>query len=155
MEVYRSVASHMRQPSAMLFTMAARVDDYALMRYGLASCLMDDGFFCFTDDNKPFASNPWFDEYGVKLGRAVSEPPLEPWRNGVYRRDFENGVVLVNPRGNGAQTVELEPGLTRFKGRQDPVHNNGKPVRTLRLADRAGILLVRERRGRRLAPPRR
>jgi hypothetical protein len=144
MEVYRNTKAHMRQPAVMLFTMAGHINDYGLMRYGLTSCLLDDGFFSFIDVEKSHSSNPWFDEYGIDLGAAVDDPPTTPWQKGVYRREFENGVVLVNPRKNGAQTVELEPGFARFIGTQDPAHNNGQPVTRITLADRDGIVLVRQ-----------
>ena len=151
MDVYRSQKAQMRDPAVMLFTMAGQVDDYPLMRYGLTSCLLDDGFFAFIDVENVHSSNPWFDEYAVELGAALDLPPTEPWRNGVYRRDFENGVVLVNPRKNGPQTLQLEPGLKRFLGSQDPSHNNGQRVETITLADRDGIILLRD--GPRAAKP--
>ena len=50
--------------------------------------------------------------------------------------------ALVNPRGNGEQIVTVGPGFKRFKGRQDPVCNNGAPAETVLLKDRDGILLV-------------
>jgi hypothetical protein len=68
-----------------------------------------------------------------------------PWQNGVYRRDFENGVALVNPRGNGQQTVQLEAGLRRIAGNQDPAVNNGQAVDTVTLQDADGIILVRDK----------
>jgi hypothetical protein len=144
MDVYRSTTAQMRQPSVMLFTIGGGATDYGLMRYGLTSCLLGDGFFSYIDKDNSHSSNPWFDEYGIDLGAAVDQPPTTAWQKGVYRREFENGVVLVNPRKNGAQTVELEPGFARFNGTQDPAHNNGQPVTRITLADRDGIVLVRQ-----------
>jgi hypothetical protein len=61
----------------------------------------------------------------------------------VYRRRLQNGMVLVNPRGNGNRTVTIGSGYKRFKGKQDPVHNNGQVATTVVLRDRDGILLLK------------
>jgi hypothetical protein len=60
----------------------------------------------------------------------------------VWRRDFEHGVVLVNP-GNAARTVEVEPGLRRLAGNQDRAVNDGAAVSRLRLPPKDGIVLRR------------
>ena len=44
-----------------------------------------------------YSSVVWFDEYDFKLGAAISNPPVVAWKGGVWRRDFERGIVLVNP----------------------------------------------------------
>ena len=58
----------------------------------------------------------WFPEWDLDLGaaerHAVSVDDLL-W-NGVYRRDFANGVVLVNP-GTTSLTVELETTFQRVE----------------------------------------
>jgi len=53
--------------------------------------------------------------------------------------------VLVNPKGNGAQTITLEPGFKRFLGKQAPSVNNGQDVTTITLKDRDGIILLRKK----------
>jgi hypothetical protein len=103
---------------------------------------MDDGYFSFTDKTGAYSSVPWFDEYDNKLGDALSAPPVSPWTQGVWRRDFRKGVVLVNPTGS-AKTVRLEPGLGRLAGAQDPGTNNGAIVEELTLAPKDGIVLRR------------
>ena len=69
--------------------------------------------------------------------------PTAAWQKGVWRRDFDNGIVLVNPKGNGPQTVTLETSYIKIKGAQDPVTNNGQTVTTVTLKDRDGIILLR------------
>ena len=56
------------------------------------------------------AGNVWLDDVQIS-------PQTAP----VYRRDFTNGVVLINGSG-AAQTVPLEPGLQRFTGKQAPLY---------------------------------
>jgi hypothetical protein len=52
----------------------------------------------------------WFPEYDVNLGSFINEPPadIESLRTaeGAYRRDYSNGLVLVNPTA-GSITVNL------------------------------------------------
>jgi hypothetical protein len=61
----------------------------------------------------------------------------------VYRRDYENGIVLVNPKGNGPVEVTLEEDFVRLSGNQAPTVNNGQKTRTVKLNDRDGIILKR------------
>jgi hypothetical protein len=77
------------------------------------------------------------------LGSGQAKPTAA-WQKGVWRRDFDNGIALVNPKGNGAQTVTLEAPYIKIKGAQDPVTNNGQTVTTVTLKDRDGIILLRQ-----------
>ena len=76
-------------------------------------------------------------------GRAIDVPQYDEWQRGVYMRRFENGMVLVNPKGNGTKTVQIEPGYKRFIGNQDPATNNGQPTQSVTLRERDGLILVR------------
>jgi hypothetical protein len=73
------------------------------------------------------------------LGNAISSPQTAAWQHGVYRRDFDNGIALVNPKGNGAQTVQHETSYKRLLGSQAPGVNNGQTVTSVTLQDRDGI----------------
>jgi len=77
------------------------------------------------------------------LGNATSSPQTTAWQRGVFRRDFENGIALVNRKGNGAQTVQLETSFKRLLGNQAPGVNNGQTVTSVTLQDRDGIILMR------------
>ena len=112
------------------------------MRYGLGTCLLDDGYYSFTDTNAGYYGVVWFDELDQSLG-AAQAAPTAAWQKGVWRRDFDNGMVLVNPKGNGQQTVTLESPFIKIKGSQDPVTNSGQTVTTVTLKDRDGIMLLR------------
>lgn len=119
------------------------VDDYAVMRYGLASCLMDNGYYFYSLNNSRYDTVSWFDEYDVDLGRAIDPPQFNQWQSGIYMRRFENGIALVNPKGNGTRTVQIGPGYKRIKGNQDPVTNNGQIAESVTLRERDGLILVR------------
>jgi hypothetical protein len=138
---YRKTMAALADPKLAMFQQVGNVTDYQSVRYGLASCLMDDGYFQFgSGSNGDF---PWYDEYSFNLGYARAAPTTTAWQKGVYRRDFDNGIVLVNPKGNGPQTVTVEAGFKHINGSQVPAINNGQSVQTITLQDRDGVILAR------------
>ena len=74
-------------------------------------------------------------------GRRPRRPTA--WQNGVYRRDFENGIALVNPKATARVEVTLEEDFKRIAGKQAPAVNNGQLTRKVQLNDRDGIILLR------------
>jgi Hypothetical glycosyl hydrolase family 15 len=143
MRWYRKTMAAIAAPKLVGFHYVGSATDYKTLRYGLASCMLDDGYFTFSEKGKGYSGVVWFDEYDSKLGQAVMPPATTAWQKGVYRRDFENGIVLVNPKGNGPVEVTLEEDFKRLVGKQDPVVNNGALTRKLVLQDRDGIILKR------------
>jgi hypothetical protein len=143
MERYRAALRNTRAPGIVGFNVHGRPTDYRFFRYAYASCLLDDGYFSFTDESREYSSVPWFDEYEHKLGSALSGPPTSPWSHEIWRRDFQNGVALVNPTSS-PKTVRLEPGLRRLAGQQDPAVNTGSAVDRVTLGPKDGIVLRRE-----------
>lgn len=148
---YRRTMSLVAEPKLVGFHAIGRPDDYQFVRYALASCLMDDGYFVFSS-SAAYIDAPYFDEYDAQLGWANSGPVMNSWQNGVYRRDFQNGIVLVNPKGNGARQVFLEDDYYKVNGTQDRSVNNGQQVRSVTLQDRDGIILLRSPSGSQPAP---
>jgi hypothetical protein len=128
MEQYQTTLQNSRN-RLLIMTVHGDATDYKLMRYGLASCLMDDGYYYYTTYDTEYRSALWFDEFDVDLGRAIDPPQF-------------TGMVLVNPKGNGSQTVDLEPGYSRISGTQDMATNDGRPVDSLFLEERDGIILL-------------
>jgi hypothetical protein len=130
---------------------------YRAMRYGLAMCLLGDAYYYASsgsselDGSVSYASNyqPWFDEYdNAGAGLGYLGQPLSAaqytvaWQKGVFRRDFQNGIALVNPKGNGQQTVTLEKQYRHINGTQDASTNNGQLTTSVTLADRDGLILL-------------
>jgi hypothetical protein len=101
----------------------------------------------------PGQSRPEFDEfYGGKthtasklgyLGQPKGPPQTNAWSQGVYRREFDKGLVLVNPKGNGTKTVNVGSGWRRIDGSQDRNHNNGQSAASVTLKEQDGIILLR------------
>lgn len=114
---YRQLMKNTKAPHLVMFNVHGRISNpmteaqQQWFRYCYTSCLLDDGYFCFTDETVKYNSFPWFKEYEFKLGEATSLPPDQPWQNGVWRRTFSNGTILVNPTAD-AQTVTLPDGKT-------------------------------------------
>jgi hypothetical protein len=150
---YRKAMAAMAAPKLGIFEQWGNLTDYQAMRYGLTSCLMDNGYYTFGNLAKNNYGVNWFDEYDSKLGAALKGPTTTAWQNGVYRRDFENGIALVNPKGNGSKEVTLEEDFVKLKGAQDPTVNSGQTVRKVTLKDRDGIILMRKNPVKRPAAP--
>jgi hypothetical protein len=133
--------------------------NYRWNRYGLTSCLMDNGYYAVMIEDGP-PELDWFDEFDGGeldmvgyLGQAMDPPQTSAWSQGVYRREFYNGLVLVNPKGNGARTVNVGEGWKKIVGRQDPKHNDGQSVTSITLDEQDGIILLRENAMARPQPP--
>ncbi len=139
---YRKTMQHTIAPRLVGFGVVGRADDWRLMRFGLASCLLDDGYYAYSTLERQFSTAPWFDEFDADLGRPVDPPALEAWQGPVYRRRFERGMALVNPSLLPA-TVDVGPGWRHLRGRQDPEVNSGRPAVRVTLPSRDGVILLR------------
>ena len=128
----RCALANTRAPKLVGFNVHGDPRDLRFFRYAYASCLLEDGYFSFTDKARGYGSVPWFAEYDHRLGKA-GPPPAAAWREVVWRRDFARGAVLVNPTGS-ARTLQMEPGLRRL---------DASPVARLRLEARDAIVLAR------------
>lgn len=76
------------------------------------------------------AGEVWLDDVHFQRGTST-----------LYRRDFENGSVLVNP-GSTDQSVPLEAGFRRILGLRDTAVNNGADVTTLVVPRRDARFLI-------------
>lgn len=69
-------------PGLMKVMCQGTQDDFPLMRYGLATTLLLDGYYCYT--NPPpnsYEQTWWYDEYSVNLltGQAADGPEFKGW----------------------------------------------------------------------------
>lgn len=150
---YRKTIRMLKGPKLLVFHQCGDKNNYQAFRYGFGVSLLDDGYFAFTDLKTGYTGVHWFDEFDVRLGAATSPPPTQAWQKGVWRRDFEGGIVLVNPKGNGAVELDLGTEFRRVAGKQASTINSGGVAGKVRLADRDGIVLVRAAAARRPRPP--
>ena len=117
------------------------------MRWGLTLALMADIYFeIYAWPNH--STRWWYDEYdggvGVRKRGYLGQPLGGPVKlgNGVYRRDFENGIVLNNSTGS-TQTVSLGGTFRKLQGTQNPSLNDGSNVTAVTVPAKDGIILLR------------
>lgn len=78
-----------------------------LGRYGLTLCMLNEGFYTFTDQPNGGSHVPfWLDEFDQNIGAGAESPPVAAWSNGVWKRAYTNGIVLSNPLPNGGKHLE-------------------------------------------------
>jgi len=142
MQRYRDALSNTVEPHLVVFHICGDMDDYRLFRFSFASSLLDDGWYAYTDEDKGYSSVPWFDEYEVELGKAVDPPAVKLDHDGLYKRKFEYGMVIVNPNPLLSVSTYIEAGYRRIKGKQVPELNTGLPVHKLTIAPQDGIVLI-------------
>lgn len=124
-----------------------RMSDYKKMRFGLSSTLLGDGYFSFDHGDQAHEQLWWYDEYDMKLGYAqssyynlldVSNNYIKP---GLWRRDFDNGVAIVNSTSQDQLYVFKNEEFEKLKGQQDPAVNNGTKVNYIKLKANDGIIM--------------
>lgn len=130
-----------RAPKIVGFNVWGAADDYKKMRFGLTTCLLNNGYFSYTDKKQGYAEMPWFDEYDAVLGLPLEPPPSKAWVNGVWRRSYQFGTVIVNPT-HEVKAISLEKEYKKLRGKQDPVVNSGETVRELKLNPEDGLILM-------------
>ena len=72
----------------------------------------ENRFFASTD----YGTERWWPEY--RTARALGRPigRYRVLRNGVYRRDFTHGVVVVNPQTHAVRHESASGGRIRGRG---------------------------------------
>lgn len=126
-------------------------NNFPLMRFGLGSTLLGNGFFSYDYDTSNHTQLWWYDEYDLDLGRSTSSPYNPETRsslinNSLYRRDFENASVFVNASNKREIQIFTQENFLKPKGEQDPKFNSGQRINFLDLpANSAAILLSNDR----------
>jgi hypothetical protein len=129
-------------------------DDYQKMRFALASSLMGDGYFSFDFGDQNHGQIWRYDEYGVYLGKptelpknavtgvGISSDAAAKFTAGVWERNYEKGIVLVNPT-NQAQTVSFDSEFEKIRGSQDAKTNDGSIVSSVTIPAHDGLIMLR------------
>ncbi|MHB8903690.1 MAG: putative glycoside hydrolase [Patescibacteria group bacterium] len=123
--------------------------NYQHFRFGLTSALLGEGYYSFDYDVTSHGQTWWYDEYNINLGPAYSKAynllgnNKTELKNGLWRRDFKYGSVIVNSTGQEQTPLFLKENLEKIKGEQDPLINNGLRINYLKLAPQDGIVLLK------------
>ncbi|UPW02803.1 putative glycoside hydrolase family 15 protein [Rhodococcus pyridinivorans] len=122
-------------------------DTYRRARFFLTATLLGDGYWA--PMLLHYGSTAYYDEMDGAglgpgyLGLPVSEVGLQgDAGRTVLRRDFENGIVLVNS-GDNAEHVYLERPYRHLQGTQDPSVNDGSVTDEVVLEPLDGLILLR------------
>ena len=116
------------------------------MRWALTLSMFGDAYF----EIYPYGLHGalwWYDEYdggeGVRRRGFLGQPVNDPHglSNGVWRRDFRNGVVLNNSTSS-TQTVALQRTYRHIKGTQNPRLNDGSLTSTVTIPPHDGVILL-------------
>ncbi len=121
--------------------------DYQLMRYGLASALLGNGYSSFDFGSSDHHQVWTYDEYNASLGRPIASA-VDIINNSsnivpsVWRRDFEQGATFVNATDKPIE-LQLTQDFERIHGLQDPRVNTGQITSDVALGPKDGILLMK------------
>jgi hypothetical protein len=162
MSWYQTLESNIKPGGYVLMTGGVLATDYQLVRYSLGLTLMRNGWAVYAISNTGFdiidpnvvSTYPVFDEFwggtldtagylGAASTTVQGAEQSGPWLQGVWRRDFANGIALVNPDTNGTQTVQLGGTFYHLIGSQVPNINNGTAVSSVTIAAGDGVILLR------------
>ncbi len=129
-------------------------EDYQKMRFALASALMGDGYFSFDFGDQDHGQTWRYDEYEVYLGKptglaknaitgaSVGTGTAIKFTSGVWQRNFEKGIALVNPT-NQAQTITFDSEFEKIRGTEDSITNDGSIISSVTIPARDGLIMLR------------
>lgn len=121
-------------------------NNFQKVRFGLASTLLLDGNYSFDFGDKDHAQTWWYDEYSVDLGKPIGAASSLnnklQFVEDVWRREYENGIALVNPTSQ-SQDVNLGGEYEKITGTQDRTVNDGAVVNEVSLKAKDGLVMLR------------
>ena len=123
--------------------------DYNRFRYGLTSALLGDGYYSFDYGSSNHAQFWWYDEYNNDLGDKQSvaynllDKNNKTVKAGLWRRDYTNGVAIVNSTDKEQQYIFAKEEFDKIRGTQDVAVNNGQKVNWIKLDPRDGVILLK------------
>lgn len=128
--------------------------NFQAVRAIFAQTTMKDGYYTPTTTTFNSQDQADFDEMdgagrlgrgwlGYPLNTSLGAEQVAAWSNGIWRRDFDNGIVLWCPKGVTG-TVSLGGTYYRLTGTQDSTTNSGASVTSVTFSnDRDGLFLSR------------
>lgn len=146
MSSYSKLPKQNIQPSLPIINVYNSLQsNYRLMRFGLTSTLLGDGFYSYDASVTNHGQLWWYDEYDINLGVAQS-PAVNllgknNWQASLWRRDFQNGIALVNSTSKTQSYIFYREEFEAINGQQDRVINNGRRLNQITLAPSDGVIL--------------
>lgn len=123
---------------------SGRRDDFRAMRFGLTTALLSDAFFSFDFGDQDHGQTWRYDEYEVFLGEPAQNSLTQKFQSGkpIWIRNFENGIVLVNPN-DAPRAVTLPIEVEKVRGIQDTSVNDGRITREFVVGALDGLIVLR------------
>jgi len=121
--------------------------DYRMMRFGYGSSLLYDGYYSFDFGDRDHGQTWWYDEYNAYLGTPKGAAENITYggsetRPGLWKREFTNGLVLVNSTYE-EKSIDLLGEYEKLHGTQDSRHNDGAIVSDIIVQPRDSVILIR------------
>jgi len=120
--------------------------DYRRFRFGLGSTLLEDGYYSFDNGDKDHGQIWLYDEYSINLGSPLGDSrslgEKKSYQPDIWRRDFANGLALVNST-DSQQQIELGGEFEKIHGTQDKKVNDGSIISETTLDANDGLVLLK------------
>ncbi len=151
MKAYKAQESNGTKPKVIIINVNTRntgnKNDFKLMRFGLASTLMGDGYYSFDYGDQDHNQTWWYDEYNVNLGTPINNAvsfngQTQFQDNDVWKREYSNGIAIVNPT-NQTKDIDLGGDYEKIIGTQDPKVNDGAITDRIKIGAKDGILMMK------------
>lgn len=148
-EFRAALAANARPAISALNTNTANLEtprNYRLMRLGLGTALLGDGYYSFDAGDRGHERAWWYDEYDTALGAPKSAPRLVVGKGsgaapGVWMREYERGIVVVNS-DTVPRRADLPGAFEKLRGTQDAKTNDGKVVRSVDVPSQDAFILL-------------
>jgi hypothetical protein len=147
MKTYINLKDYNKKPqTSVILAFKDYKQPYQKMRYSLGSSLMENGYFGYNNSIYKQGELWFYDEYNFSLGQAQSQADnllvnnnyIQP---GLWRRDFEEGIVVLNSTSKKQSYYFDKEEFEKLKGEQVPEINNGTIVNYVNLRPKDAIIL--------------
>ncbi len=150
LKTYSKITDNNNSPKITIINSYDSRQSYQKMRFGLASVMMENhGYFSFDHDVSSHGQVWWYDEYDVNLGKAQSgaydllNKGNTTYKKSLWRRDFENGIVILNSSDKEQLYVFRQEEFQKINGSQDRTVNNGSVINFVKIKPNDAVILLK------------
>lgn len=150
LKTYSGVGEKNNSPKITIINSYSSRQSYQKMRFGLASVMMEShGYFSFDYDVSSHGQVWWYDEYDASLGKAQSSAydllnkGNTIYKKSLWRRDFENGVVILNSSDKEQLYVFKQEEFQKINGTQDRTINNESIINFIKIKPNDAVVLLK------------
>ncbi len=147
MQTYMRLQDYNKNPQTpVILAFKDENKPYQKMRYSLASTLMENGYFGYNKSIYKQGELWFYDEYEFSLGQPKSQAnnllsSSSHMQAGLWRRDFEEGVAILNSSQEKKSYFFEKEEFEKLKGDQAPDINDGTIVNYVNLNPKDAVIL--------------